>query len=233
MTGNISRKPGRALRVPALVVAAALLLSGCAAAAGGDGSAPEVAQPSPAAVEAAPSSAPATTLPTTAAPAPETQPPTGSGGVEVMPEGIEPTAVSIPAIDVEDTLIDLGIAADGKMEVPVDFDEIGWFTGGGKPGGRGPTVIAAHVDGLAGPAAFFRLDELARGDVVRVTDAEGGVTSYEVTEVVTVEKADFPTARVFGAVPGDELRLITCGGYFDRDVGHYDKNVVVFATAVS
>lgn len=68
--------------------------------------------------------------------------------------------------------------------------------------------------------------------MVSVTDAEGGVTSYEVTEVVTVEKAEFPTARVFGAVPGDELRLITCGGYFDRDIGHYDKNVVVFATAV-
>lgn len=220
--------PGRALRVPALVVAAALFLSGCAAAPSGDVSAPEATQSPAAAAEttpAAPSEA--------ATPAPETQPPSGAGGVEVMPEGIEPTAVSIPAIDVEDTLIDLGIAADGRMEVPVDFDEIGWFTGGGKPGGRGPTVIAAHVDGLAGPAAFFRLDELAQGDVVAVTDAAGGVTNYEVTEVVTVEKADFPTARVFGAVPGDELRLITCGGYFDRDVGHYDKNVVVFATAVS
>ncbi|PPG31215.1 class F sortase [Pseudoclavibacter sp. RFBB5] len=224
--------PGRALRVPALVVAVALLLSGCAAAPSGDVSAPEVTQPPAVAAEATPTAPSEAATPTPAAPAPDIQPPYGAGGVEVMPEGIEPTAVSIPAIDVEGTLIDLGIAADGKMEVPVDFDEIGWFTGGGKPGGRGPTVIAAHVDGLAGPAAFFRLDELTQGDVVSVTDAEGGVTSYEVTEVVTVEKADFPTARVFGAVPGDELRLITCGGYFDRDVGHYDKNVVVFATAV-
>lgn len=229
MTTHLDWLPGRALRVPALAVAALLLVSGCAAAPSGEGSASEGTQPPAASAEATPA---APSEAATVAPAPETQPPAGAGGVEVIPEGIEPTAVSIPAIDVEGTLIDLGIAADGKMEVPVDFDEIGWFTGGGKPGGRGPTVIAAHVDGLAGPAAFFRLDELAQGDVVSVTDAEGGVTSYEVTEVVTVEKAEFPTARVFGAVPGDELRLITCGGYFDRDIGHYDKNVVVFATAV-
>lgn len=220
--------PGRALRVPVLVVAAALLVSGCAAAPSGDASPPEVAQPSATAVEAGLESAPEATLPAQVA-SPVTP---SAGGVEVLPEGVAPTAVSIPAIGVEDTLIDLGIAADGKMEVPVDFDEIGWFTGGGKPGGRGPTVIAAHVDGLAGPAAFFRLDKLTAGDTVSVSDVEGGVTSYQVTEVVTVEKADFPTARVFGAVPGDELRLITCGGYFDRDVGHYDKNVVVFATAI-
>ena len=228
MTTHLDWLPGRALRVPALVVAAALLMSGCAAAPSGEVSVREGTQSPAASAEVAPA-APAESA--SVAPSPEAPPPAGTGGVEVLPEGIEPTAVSIPAIDVEDSLIDLGIAADGKMEVPVDFDDIGWFTGGGKPGGRGPTVIAAHVDGLAGPAAFFRLDELAQGDVVSVTDAEGGVTSYEVTEAVTVEKAEFPTARVFGAVPGDELCLITCGGYFDRDVGHYDKNVVVFATA--
>lgn len=228
MTTHLDWLPGRALRVPALAVAALLLVSGCAAAPSGEVSVREGTQSPAASAEVAPA-APAESA--SVAPSPEAPPPAGTGGVEVLPEGIEPTAVSIPAIDVEDSLIDLGIAADGKMEVPVDFDDIGWFTGGGKPGGRGPTVIAAHVDGLAGPAAFFRLDELAQGDVVSVTDAEGGVTSYEVTEAVTVEKAEFPTARVFGAVPGDELCLITCGGYFDRDVGHYDKNVVVFATA--
>lgn len=228
MTTHLDWLPGRALRVPALAVAALLLVSGCAAAPSGEVSVREGTQSPAASAEVAPA-APAESA--SVAPSPEAPPPAGTGGVEVLPEGIEPTAVSIPAIDVEDSLIDLGIAADGKMEVPVDFDDIGWFTGGGKPGGRGPTVIAAHVDGLAGHAAFFRLDELAQGDVVSVTDAEGGVTSYEVTEAVTVEKAEFPTARVFGAVPGDELCLITCGGYFDRDVGHYDKNVVVFATA--
>jgi LPXTG-site transpeptidase (sortase) family protein len=119
------------------------------------------------------------------------------------------------------------------MEVPVDSDDVGWFTGGGKPGGRGPTVIAAHVDSASGPAVFARLDELVVGDRVDVTTVDGDAVSYAVTEVVDVPKAEFPTARVFGAQPTDQLRLITCGGVFDRDSGHYDQNRIVFAEPVA
>ncbi|QNE45309.1 class F sortase [Frigoribacterium sp. NBH87] len=118
------------------------------------------------------------------------------------------------------------------MEVPVDADDVGWFTGGGRPGGRGPTVVAGHVDSASGPAVFARLDELVVGDEVVLTDVDGGVARYVVSEVVDVPKAEFPTARVFGAQPTDELRLITCGGVFDRGSGHYDQNRVVFADRV-
>ncbi|GAA4578166.1 hypothetical protein GCM10023176_53540 [Micromonospora coerulea] len=45
--------------------------------------------------------------------------------------------------------------------------------------------------------------------------------------------ARFPTARVYGPTPGPELRLVTCGGEFDRRRGHYRDNVVVFAVAES
>ena len=57
----------------------------------------------------------------------------------------------------------------------------------------------------------------------------GGVVGYVVTEVLDVPKAEFPTGRVFGAQPTDQLRLITCGGVFDRSSGHYDQNRIVFA----
>jgi len=137
--------------------------------------------------------------------------------------------VRVPSLDLDSPLIDLGIAADGAMEVPADFDEIGWFTGGGRPGGTGPTVIAAHVDSPTGPAAFFRLKDLSVGDLVEVEDADGTAHSYRVTETADYPKASFPTARVFGATARDELRLITCGGIFDRDAGSYEDNHVVFA----
>jgi hypothetical protein len=42
-------------------------------------------------------------------------------------------------------------------------------------------------------------------------------------------KDQFPTASVYGPVPDAELRLITCGGTFDRSLGSYLSNVVVFA----
>ncbi|MET4051682.1 LPXTG-site transpeptidase (sortase) family protein [Frigoribacterium sp. PvP054] len=165
----------------------------------------------------------------TAAPSATGTAPPAVDALATVGAGVAPAAVSVPAIGLDAPLIDLGIADDGAMEVPVDADDVGWFTGGGKPGGRGPTVIAAHVDSASGPAVFARLDELVAGDRVDVTTVEGGVVGYVVTEVLDVPKAEFPTGRVFGAQPTDQLRLITCGGVFDRSSGHYDQNRIVFA----
>ncbi|MWJ36907.1 class F sortase [Clavibacter michiganensis] len=218
--GPAGASPARRARRAAVLAGALIplaVLAGCAPADPG----PAPAAP-PAAATAAPS-APPTTAPS--------DPPTSAPTV-VQGLGAVPTRVAIPAIDLDQPLIDLGIAADGRMEVPVDFDDVGWFTGGGRPGGRGPTVIAAHVDSRVGPAAFGRLAELGVGDEVSVQDVDGGSTRYVVTEVADFPKADFPTARVFGAQATDQLRLITCGGIFDRSVGHYEDNRVVFAEPV-
>lgn len=159
-----------------------------------------------------------------ASPMPPPQPP----GTPLA-RGLPPTAVSIDAIGLAEPLIDLGLTADGAMEVPADFDDVGWFTGGGRPGGRGPLIIAAHVDSPTGPAVFLRLRELVPGDNVIVTDSAGHAHRYRVTEVADYPKAAFPTARVFGAVTTDELRLITCGGVFDSSAGSYEDNRVVYA----
>ncbi|WP_255545864.1 MULTISPECIES: class F sortase [unclassified Nesterenkonia] len=129
----------------------------------------------------------------------------------------------------EESLIDLGIAQDGTMEVPEDYSEVGWFEGGGMPGGRGPTVLAGHLDSTTGPAVFHRLVEMEPGDEVAVTDAEGEVHHYRVERTEVFAKDDFPTREVFGAQPEDELRLITCTGLFDVEVGSHEDNHIVFA----
>ena len=45
-------------------------------------------------------------------------------------------------------------------------------------------------------------------------------------------KFGFPTRLVYGDTDHAALRLITCGGPFDRDNGHYRDNIVVLATLV-
>jgi hypothetical protein len=47
-----------------------------------------------------------------------------------------------------------------------------------------------------------------------------------------VLKVDFPTVAVYGPTPRPELRLITCGGRFDRQARSYTQNVVVEAVAL-
>jgi hypothetical protein len=44
------------------------------------------------------------------------------------------------------------------------------------------------------------------------------------------QTTEFPTSELFGPTPDAELRLITCGGPFDRAIGHCDDNGVVYAT---
>jgi hypothetical protein len=140
-----------------------------------------------------------------------------------------PVSVRISSLDLDEELVDLGIADDGTLEVPEDPDRVGWFTGGGRPGGTGPTVIVGHVDSTQGPAVFARLPDLEPGDDVVVTAADGARVEYVVEEVADVPQAPFPTEQVFGSTPSDVLRLITCTGPYDQDVGRYTENRIVTA----
>jgi sortase (surface protein transpeptidase) len=85
------------------------------------------------------------------------------------------------------------------------------------------------VDSRSGPGIFFWLRTLRPGDRVYVGRADGTMAVFTITAVRKFAKDQFPTAAVYGPVPDAELRLITCGGVFDRSLGSYLSNVVVFA----
>lgn len=145
---------------------------------------------------------------------------------------VRAASIDIPKLGVRGDLIDLNVDAAGVLQPPPTADVAGWFTGAAAPGEPGPTVIAGHVDSRDGPGVFFALKDLAPGDLVDVGRSDGGSARYRVTEVLTVAKDAFPTQRVYGPTSGPELRLITCGGEFDRASGHYLRNVVVSAVLV-
>jgi sortase (surface protein transpeptidase) len=142
-----------------------------------------------------------------------------------------PVELIIPAIGVKTRLIRLGIV-DGALQVPSTTAVAGWFTGSPRPGAIGSSVIAGHIDSVAGPGVFFRLRLLRAGNRVYVREADGKVAVFRVTERHMYLKTRFPTATVYGPVPNAQLRLITCGGTFDYATGHYLSNVVVYATLV-
>jgi hypothetical protein len=141
-----------------------------------------------------------------------------------------PNRIEITSIGVASTsFVDLGVAADGTITVPGSADEVGFYTGGPTPGQLGPAVLAAHVDSKQGPGIFYRLGAVKVGDVVKVGRAEGSTTTFRVDKVATYPKDQFPTEEVYrGDFTRSEIRLVTCGGPFDK-VRHYLDNVVVFA----
>ncbi|MFF9067650.1 class F sortase [Streptomyces sp. NPDC014891] len=141
-----------------------------------------------------------------------------------------PTTVAVPAITIEAPVMDLGLDAGGRLATPpVDNpDIVGWYAKGVSPGERGTAVVVGHRDTRTGPAIFVSLDSLSPGNTVRVARADGKVAVFTIDRVATYSKADFPDKEVYGSTGRPELRLLTCGGAFERGKG-YDANIVVFA----
>lgn len=141
-----------------------------------------------------------------------------------------PVRVRIPKIAVASGLETLHRAPDLSVEVPRDPASAGWYAGGPRPGQQGPAVILGHLDSSEGPAVFYRVPELRRGDRVLVDLADGETVNFVVSRVERYPKERFPTAAVYFPTLRSELRLVTCGGSIDPASGHYRDNVIAFAT---
>nr|WP_237419123.1 class F sortase [Kitasatospora sp. SID7827] len=179
----------------------------------------------------------ATAFATAGAPAPPPPPP-ASAGAPALPAGAGapalaravPTRLRIPALGVDAGLLPLALGPDGSLRPPPPErgDSAGWYAAGTSPGERGTAVVAGHVDTPAGPAVFFLLSRLAPGASVTVDRAGGGSAVFTVDRVVNYPKSGVPD-EVYAPASRPELRLITCGGSFDRSRGGYQDNTVVYA----
>ncbi|POX61032.1 class F sortase [Streptomyces sp. Ru62] len=138
--------------------------------------------------------------------------------------------VRIPAIQVDAPVVQVGLDADGWVAAPPPENPglAGWFTGAVSPGEKGTAVIVGHVDNKQGPAVFYGLGALKKGNQVEVLRQDGKTAVFEIYGVEVFEKTNFPGDRVYGSKGAPELRVITCGGGFSKQNG-YDGNVVVFA----
>jgi Sortase domain len=142
-----------------------------------------------------------------------------------------PVRLQIPRIGVASPLDRLGRAPDGTVQTPPlrRAGVAGWYAPGPRPGDPGSAVILGHVDSRRGPAVFYRLRELRRGDQVTVGRADGSAVRFVVQRTEQYPKRRFPTEAVYYPTLTPGLRLVTCGGAFDRASGHYRANVIVFA----
>lgn len=144
-----------------------------------------------------------------------------------------PVLVSIPSIGVRSGLIDLRKNPDGTVQVPKDYGRAGWYVGSAHPGDAGPTVLIGHVDSTRGPAVFYRVSRLHRGDRITVQRSDNTSAWYAVQSVQRFPKRAFPTALVYKGDGRPSLRLVTCGGQFNRRTGHYLDNTVVIAVPIA
>ncbi|MFG2295380.1 class F sortase [Streptomyces sp. NPDC048603] len=144
-----------------------------------------------------------------------------------------PKRVDVPSMGIRAPLIPRGLDGDGAIEPP-PFDRpgtVGWWGGGTRPGEAGAALLVGHVDTASKPAVFYGLSTAKPGDKVRVARTDGTVAEFTVEDVQVYERRSFDAHKAYGPkVPGRaELRLVTCGGTYDKAAEEYTANVVVSA----
>ncbi|MEU6224164.1 class F sortase [Streptomyces sp. NPDC047042] len=141
-----------------------------------------------------------------------------------------PTTFTLPYLGIEAPVVDLRLDRHRQLTAPPDDKSnlVGWYADGPSPGENGTVIVVGHRDTRAGPAVFIGLDAVTPGRRVELRRVDGRTAVYTVDAVKTYDKANFPSREVYGARARPELRLITCGGGYDRRTG-YTGNIVVYA----
>jgi hypothetical protein len=147
--------------------------------------------------------------------------------------GAPPVELTLPARNVSAPVVAVTTAPEGALVLPEPPSTVGWWSPSALPGGAGgTTVLAGHVDSLAGGlGALAVLRRVAAGEEIVLRGADGRAVGYRVSARHQYAKAELPP-EVFAAGGPPRLVLITCGGAFDRRTRHYADNVVVFADPV-
>lgn len=144
-----------------------------------------------------------------------------------------PTHLTIPKMEVDAIIDQVGLAADWSMAAPKYPANAAWFNLGPHPGDNGSAVIAGHYGWKNGiPAVFDNLHKLIKGDRLYVNDGKGATTTFVVREFRTYGQNEDAT-EVFSSSDGKaHLNLITCEGIWDKVSKSYSKRLVVFTDKV-
>ncbi|MCF6378497.1 class F sortase [Nocardioides KLBMP 9356] len=152
--------------------------------------------------------------------------PADAHGGNTDTRGVRPSIVVLPSLDVQAHVRPIATRG-GALTPPPDPRDVGWWSGGARPGARrGAAVLAGHTVHTGG-GAFDDLDDLDEGDRVIVRSARRTV-AYEVASVRVLSRAQLARRHrtIFARSGPGRLVLITCE---DWDGAAYLSNVVVTA----
>ncbi|MFH7335413.1 class F sortase [Streptomyces hygroscopicus] len=153
----------------------------------------------------------------------------GTGSARPLPRS-RPTSLRIPSLGIDAPVTAVRLGGDRQLETP-PFDRpktAGWYEGGATPGEAGTAIAVGHRDTPSGPAVFAALPLIKPGKAIEARRADGRTAVYTVDRVQVFDKSGFPDKEVYGRSRRPELRVLTCGGLYNRRNG-YSSNVVVFA----
>lgn len=145
------------------------------------------------------------------------------------PRGVEPVAISVAALGIDQPVMRLGLDAFGRLDVPQDAVTVGWHPAFSTlPGEGGTTFFAAHYEYGGVPGTFYELSALSPGDRIEVRMGDGSSATYEVASVLDYDLAVVDMGAILQGVEGVEsVSLMTCSGPIRE--GNYQERTLVLA----
>jgi len=155
---------------------------------------------------------------------------TTSPSFRLSAPALRPSEITLPAIGVKASIVEVGKDATGAMATPKKFNEVAWYGLGAKPGEAGNAVFAGHVNNaLTQSGVFQHLVLLATGDEVLVSDGAGDTLTFIVTHLEDYTEDEAPREEIFSILGPSGIVLITCAGEWNQRAHSYDKRLVVYA----
>lgn len=139
--------------------------------------------------------------------------------------------IEIPSIGARAPIVAVGLDAKGAMVTPRNARDVAWLDNGTFPGPTRNAVLAGHRNYSGRAGTFERLENVHPGDTVKVS-MDGRTYTFSIVWVRTFDPNNAPVEELLGNTQADSLTMVTCGGSFNRRIGHYDKRVVARAELV-
>lgn len=148
--------------------------------------------------------------------------------VPVAPAAQRPGTLRLPRGGTA-ALVREEIGPHGELPVPQSLGEATWW-GARLDAVAGASVFAGHVNfgGRTGP--FAELWTARIGDPVTVADPAGKISTYRISQVITLHKDELPQRadELFAQDGAHRIVLVTCGGrWLGGETGYAENRVVV------
>lgn len=143
-------------------------------------------------------------------------------------QGIVPYMLDIPEVRIHSIIEPVTFLENGQMGVPSNTNRVGYLSTGILPGAAGKAIMDGHVDTYTGPAVFYPLKKLKKGDFVYVTGGGGCKIQFAVESVKFYLTSEAPIQKIFGPTEEHRLNLITCAGRYSRSRKEHEGRLVVY-----
>jgi LPXTG-site transpeptidase (sortase) family protein len=145
-----------------------------------------------------------------------------------------PVRLVIESLGVDASVIEMGVDDQGVPEVPLNGQDVAWYSFSSPPGAGSNAVFAGHINWEGAIGVFGEVNKLQAGDTIRLISKDKHEYTYEVFANFPVDPYDDDSLKVMSPTPTDTVTLITCGGTWvpdpsERFGGSYTNRTIVQA----